>query len=159
MSSLIWTANAVLVTEDCELYFTWGGVSGKEPACQCRRHKRHRFDPWVWKISWRILGTVKSSRLQYMVSQRVGHDWSNSMHFTWNPGNWLPESSTRYSQKAWFHDKYSLAYASLHVCCNTWNSWDKDLCLWSRRHDVLHNCGWRWMWWISSVGGERKFWA
>ena len=26
-----------------------GGASGKEPACQCRRHKRHRFDPWVGK--------------------------------------------------------------------------------------------------------------
>ena len=25
-------------------------LSGKEPACQCRRH---RFDPWVSKISWR----------------------------------------------------------------------------------------------------------
>ena len=23
-----------------------GGTSGKEPACQCRRHKRCRFDPW-----------------------------------------------------------------------------------------------------------------
>ena len=23
------------------------------PACQCRRHKRLRFDPWVWKIPWR----------------------------------------------------------------------------------------------------------
>ena len=22
-----------------------GGVSGKEPACQCRRHKRCEFDP------------------------------------------------------------------------------------------------------------------
>ena len=28
-------------------------ASGKEPACQCRRHKEHRFDPWVRKISWR----------------------------------------------------------------------------------------------------------
>ena len=27
-----------------------GGTSGKEPACQCRRHKRCRFDPWVRKI-------------------------------------------------------------------------------------------------------------
>ena len=26
------------------------GVSGKEPACQCRRFKRHGFDPWVRKI-------------------------------------------------------------------------------------------------------------
>ena len=30
-----------------------GGASGKEPACQCRRHKRHRFDRWVGKIPWR----------------------------------------------------------------------------------------------------------
>ena len=30
-----------------------GGASGKEPACQCRRHKRHGFDPWVGNISWR----------------------------------------------------------------------------------------------------------
>ena len=30
-----------------------GGVSGKEPAGQCRRCKRHMFDPWVMKIPWR----------------------------------------------------------------------------------------------------------
>ena len=31
----------------------WGfpsGTSGKEPICQCRRHERFRFDPWVGKI-------------------------------------------------------------------------------------------------------------
>ena len=27
-----------------------GGTSGKEPAFQCRRHKRHGLDPWVEKI-------------------------------------------------------------------------------------------------------------
>ena len=27
--------------------------SGKESACQCRRHKRRGFGPWVGKISWR----------------------------------------------------------------------------------------------------------
>ena len=27
-------------------------TSGKEPACQCRRHKRHQFNPWVGKIPW-----------------------------------------------------------------------------------------------------------
>ena len=26
------------------------GASGKEPTCQCRRHKRHGFDPWARKI-------------------------------------------------------------------------------------------------------------
>ena len=30
-----------------------GGVSGKEPACQCRRYKRCRFNPWTGKIPWR----------------------------------------------------------------------------------------------------------
>ena len=30
-----------------------GGPSGKEPACQCRRHKRCVFDSWVWKIPCR----------------------------------------------------------------------------------------------------------
>ena len=30
-----------------------GGGSGRELACQCRRHKRHGFDPWVKKIAWR----------------------------------------------------------------------------------------------------------
>ena len=38
-------------------YIVVGGfsvsASGKEPACQCRRHKRLRFDPWVRKISLR----------------------------------------------------------------------------------------------------------
>ena len=30
-----------------------GGTSGKELTCQCRRHKRHGFNPWVRKIPWR----------------------------------------------------------------------------------------------------------
>ena len=30
-----------------------GGACGKEHACQCRKHKRCRFNPWVRKIPWR----------------------------------------------------------------------------------------------------------
>ena len=30
-----------------------GVTSGKEPACQCRRPKRHRFDHWVGTIPWK----------------------------------------------------------------------------------------------------------
>ena len=30
-----------------------GGARGKEPICQCRRHKKHGFDPWVRKMPWR----------------------------------------------------------------------------------------------------------
>ena len=29
-----------------------GGASSKDFSCQCRRHKRCRFNPWVGKIPW-----------------------------------------------------------------------------------------------------------
>ena len=64
-----------------------GDVSGKEPACQCRRTKRLGFHPWVRKIpwrrawqpspsilAWRIPWTEESGRLQSIGSQRVRHD-------------------------------------------------------------------------------------
>ena len=28
-------------------------LGGKESACQCMRHKRSRFNPWLGKITWR----------------------------------------------------------------------------------------------------------
>ena len=38
----------------CFLCSGMGFPSGaKEPICQCRRHKRHGFDPWVEEIPWR----------------------------------------------------------------------------------------------------------
>ena len=30
-----------------------GGISGKEPNCQCKRHTEHGFSPWAGKIPWR----------------------------------------------------------------------------------------------------------
>ena len=33
-----------------------GSTNGKEPACQCRRQKILRFDPWIGKIRWRKAG-------------------------------------------------------------------------------------------------------
>ena len=29
-----------------------GGAGGKEPTCQCSKHKRQGFHPWVRKIPW-----------------------------------------------------------------------------------------------------------
>ena len=53
----------------CSLELPWpmawksfpGGTCSKEPACQCRRHKRHRFNPWVGKIP----GGRHGNQLQY----------------------------------------------------------------------------------------------
>ena len=30
-----------------------GGLSGKEPACKSRRHKRSGLDPWMGTVPWR----------------------------------------------------------------------------------------------------------
>jgi len=67
-----------------ELSFPGGTISSKEPVCQCRRHKRCRFDPWVGKIpwrathssilAWRIPWTEEPGVLPSIGSQRVRHD-------------------------------------------------------------------------------------
>ena len=67
-----------------------GGTSGKEPTCQCRRHKGCGFNPWVRKIPWErawqhtpafLLGESHGQRSLMSFSpwgsQRVGHNWSN----------------------------------------------------------------------------------
>ena len=43
--------NMLLVSE--KGWVVPSGASGKEPACQCRGLKRHRFDPWVGKFPCR----------------------------------------------------------------------------------------------------------
>ena len=57
-----------------------GGSSGKEPACQCRRCKRLRLDPWVRKIPWRrarqptkvfLLGESHGQRACWATAHRV----------------------------------------------------------------------------------------
>ena len=71
------------------------GASGTGPACQCRRHKRCRFNPWVRKICWRrvrqlapvfltgkSLGQMSLVGCESMGSQRVWHDWSDLAHTT-----------------------------------------------------------------------------
>ena len=41
------------VTSWCGGLIGPGGTSGKEPAWQCSRCKRQRFDPWVGRICWK----------------------------------------------------------------------------------------------------------
>ena len=42
----------------------YGGTSGEESACQCRRPKKCRFDPWVRKIPWRGSGSPLETKWQ-----------------------------------------------------------------------------------------------
>ena len=51
-----WESNikqCYLLYKDICIYGLQGEPSGKEPGCQCRRHKRFGFNPWVRKIPWR----------------------------------------------------------------------------------------------------------
>ena len=47
---------APIILQQCIIMYHQGfsgGCSSKEPTCQCRRVKRHGFNPWVRKIPWR----------------------------------------------------------------------------------------------------------
>ena len=44
-----------------------GSASGKESACQCKRCKRRRFDPWVGKSPWRRGVATHSSILAWRI--------------------------------------------------------------------------------------------
>ena len=72
------------------------------PACQCRRCKRHSFNPWVrnilWSqemathssiLAWWIPWTEEPGRQQSIGSHRVRPGWSDLAH-TWDVDNVLP---------------------------------------------------------------------
>ena len=80
----------------------------KEPACQCRRHKRCGFDPWVWKIPWRrawqptpvcLPGDPMERGTWPAIVHRVTKSWTQmkqlSMHAY--PAIWITEQSVPFT--------------------------------------------------------------
>ena len=88
--TLKWACSiTLLVTGMNQAYSFPGGASGREPACQGRRHG---FNPWVGTIPWRrkwqpipmllpghghALSWTGQLGLQSIGWQRVEHDWSD----------------------------------------------------------------------------------
>ena len=79
----------------CDAPHHYGGISGKEPLCQCRRLKRRGSNPWVGEdaretemathssiLAWEIPWTEEPGRLQYMGLQKIGHDLGTSRLYT-----------------------------------------------------------------------------
>ena len=68
-----------------------GGTSGKEPACQCRKHKRCGFDPWVGKIS----GERHGNLLQYscLENSMDRGTWQATVHAVAKSWTWLKRLS------------------------------------------------------------------
>ena len=76
---------------ECYLSKNWGfpgSTSGKEPACQCGRHKRHGFDPWVGKIPWRRAWQPTTVFLPEEFLQDRGAWWA-TVHMVSNSWTWL----------------------------------------------------------------------
>ena len=53
MGETKWMVRTILVRFVLYVRDFPGDASGKESSCQCRRHQRRGFSPWVWKIPWR----------------------------------------------------------------------------------------------------------
>ena len=100
---ILWSTVQLLITHDFNNHFSafkcfltevfdYGryGASGKEPSCQCRRHKRHRFDSCLgkipWKRKWQPTPVFSPGEAHGQMSLegcspwgriRVGHDWND----------------------------------------------------------------------------------
>ena len=87
-----------------------GSNHGKEPACQCKRRKRHGSDSWIAKIPWRrawqptsvfLPGIFHKQRslADYSPWGRKESDTTERLHFTFTSPyiGLLPELSQRFN--------------------------------------------------------------
>ena len=79
------------------------GSAGTEPTCQCRRRKRHKFNPWVWKIP----GEGYGNQLQYSCPENSVDRgaWRVIVHGV--PKNWTRPSACTHTEgqcsNYWIH--------------------------------------------------------
>ena len=70
------------------------GASGKEPICQCRRHKRCGFNPWVKKILLEEEMATHPSILAWRIAKDRGA-WKVTIHRVAKSQTWLKWLSRR----------------------------------------------------------------
>ena len=95
-------------------------LSGKEPACQCRRLRNLEFDPWVGKIPWRrewqptpifLPGESHGRRSQTGYSpwgRRVTHNWATEHACPQQSKNTSCMECTKMSLSKVFTDVYAM---------------------------------------------------
>ena len=64
----------------------WGGTSGKESTCQCKRCNRRGFDPWVGKIPWEEEMATYSSILEKLMDRGT---WEATVQGVTKSRTWL----------------------------------------------------------------------
>ena len=92
----------------CFYYQSNAGLMGfprrcsvKEPACQCRGHKRCGFDPWVGKMPWRRRWQPTAESLpskSHGQRNLVGYSPWDYKHQTWL-NNWAPAHTELWKSK------------------------------------------------------------
>ena len=112
-----------------------GSTGVKESVCQCTRHKRHGFDPWVGKMPWRrnwqsspvflpgksmdrgawqaIIHGVAKSRMQlsthtWMSSQIHGNRKQNVVARIWEEGQILICVARYINSGNWLHNTVNI---------------------------------------------------
>ena len=71
-----------------------GGISDKEPTCQCKSCKRYAFNPWVTKIPWRRNPWDSGNPLQNPVDRGA---WQAIVHSVTQSWTLLEQLSTQVS--------------------------------------------------------------
>ena len=93
-----------------------GGVSGKELTCQCRRHKRCRFSPWLGMIPWR-----RAWQHTPVFLPREPHRlWRVTLH--------RPTESDTVKPLSMFACIHIYMY--VHTSLNHWYTWETNTTLW-----------------------------
>ena len=137
-----------------------GGATGKESTCQCRKHKRCRFDPWVGKIpqrrAWQPTA-VFSPRESHGQRSLEGYSPQGRTRLKWlstvavininnacllkntNNGGYVKCWSP---QNAWHSSRISMNSVSI-------TAWSSHLALWAIT-DAFINWG-TWTWWFFKV--------
>ena len=77
------------------------GISGKEPACQWRRCKRHGFDPYVRKIPWKRARQPTPVLLYSCLENPMDRGaWRDTPHGVSKSRTWLNRLSTHAGTEA-----------------------------------------------------------
>ena len=75
-------------------------TSGKEPACQCRRHKTRGFDPWVRKITWRKAWWLTPVFCLEVTVHGVAKSWARLKWLSTYKRKWAIKP-WRYTEEVW----------------------------------------------------------
>ena len=95
-------------------------LSGKESACQCRRHRRRGFDPWVWKIPWRKAWQPFLPRKSHGQRRLVGYSlWGHQESGTTEHGENTHTPSHTYLPKVVCPPKSAFLEGELHIHTHT----------------------------------------